>query len=66
MNTMTLPQLVLAGLLGAMFAAALLASLPAFQPARQGWLPRFSWFLVRYALPLAVMLVVTSWFLIGH
>ncbi|MGH8094945.1 MAG: hypothetical protein ACREIF_15980 [Chthoniobacterales bacterium] len=63
---MTLPQLTLAGLAAAMFAAVLLASLPAFQPARQGWVPRFSWFLLRYALPLAAVLVVTSWFLIGH
>jgi len=63
---MTLQQLLLSGLLGAMFAAALLASLPAFQPARQGWLPRFFWFLVRYALPLAAVLALTSWFLLGR
>ena len=63
---MTLPQLVLGGLLAAMFAAAVLASLPTFLPARQGWLPRFTWFLVRYSLPPASMLVATSWFLVGR
>ena len=61
---MTLPQLLLSGLFGATFAAALLASLPAFQPARRGLLPRFSYFLVRYAAPLAAMLVFTFWFLL--
>jgi len=52
--------------LGATFAAAVLASLPTFQPARQGWLPRVIWFLVRYALPAGAMLVVISWFLVGR
>jgi hypothetical protein len=65
-NPMTLPRLLLSGLLGAMFGAALLATLPTFQPARQGWLSRFSRFLARYALPLAAMLVVISWFLVGR
>ena len=63
---MGLPKLILADLLAAVFAAALLASLPNFEPARRGWLPRFAWFVVRYSLPLAAMLVVTSWFVVGR
>ena len=62
---MTFTQLFLDGLFGAIFAAAVLASLPTFQPARRGWVPRFTWILVRYSLPFAAMLVVTSWFLLS-
>lgn len=62
---MNLLQLTLAGLLSALLAAALLASLPAFQATRHGWLSRFSWFLVRYGLPFATLLVVATWFLVG-
>jgi hypothetical protein len=61
---MTFAQLLLDGFFGALFAAACLASLPNFQPMRQGWLPRFGWFLIRYALPLTSMLAVTSWFVL--
>lgn len=63
---MTFPQLLLDGAFGAVFPAAALASLPTFRPERLGWLPRFTWILIRYSLPFAAMLVVTSWFLVGR
>jgi hypothetical protein len=61
---MTFLQLALDGLFGALFAAAVLACQPTFQPARRGWLSRFTWFLLRYSLPLASTLVVASWFVL--
>jgi hypothetical protein len=57
---MTASQLLLAGLLGSLIAASGLASVPAFEPARQGWPQRFGWFLLRYILPLAGMVAAVS------
>lgn len=44
---MTFSQLLLGGLLGSVFAAATLASIPTYQAQREGWLGRFGWFFIR-------------------
>gem|GEM_PF-6413834 len=59
---MTFLQLALDGIVGALFASAVLAALPNFTPDRRGWLPRFGWFFLRYTLPLSSTLVLASWF----
>ncbi len=59
-------QLLLAGLIGSLVAAALLASIPTFEPTRHGWLSRFGWILLRYLLPLGLMIAVISFFLLRH
>jgi hypothetical protein len=53
--------LLLDGLAGALFAAAVLASVPTFEPNRKSWGPRFLYILVRYALPFASMPVAAAW-----
>lgn len=57
MNTV---QFLQSGFLAALIAAGLLASAPGFIPARQGWLPRFGWILLRYVLPPVVLVAVVS------
>ena len=57
-------QLLQAGFLAALIAAALLASAPGFLPARRGWLPRFGWILLRYVFPPAALVAAISWCLL--
>jgi hypothetical protein len=52
--------LLLDGLAGALFAAAVLASFPNFEPNRKGWVLRFFFILVRYALPF-VSIPIGAW-----
>ena len=61
---MTAAQIPLAAVMAAIIAAGCLASLPAFEPARRGWLTRFGWILLRYVLPLVAMVTVISWLLL--
>ena len=63
MNTF---QLLESGGLAALIAAGVLASAPGFLPARQGWLPRFGWILLRYVLPPLALVAVVSWCLLRH
>jgi hypothetical protein len=58
--------LLLDGLAGALFAAAALASVPNFEPNRKGWLPRFLYILVRYALPFVSIPVAAAWLFFRH
>ena len=57
-------QVLQAGCLASLIAAALLAAAPGFLPARRGWLPRFGWILVRYVLPPVVLIGLVSWCLL--
>ena len=62
---MTFPALMMDGTASALFAAAVLAAMPQFQPERTGWLARFGWFLLRYALPFVSLPVVFAWLVLS-